>query len=72
MFGAVGTAIDLALGLNTMTDDAASTMAALGRHGVDGALKTVEGHSVATLGNAKRLIVVVAAHLASGHSSLLH
>jgi len=72
MFGAVGTAIDLALGLNTMTDDAALTMTALGRHGVDGALKTVESHSVVTLGNAERLIVVVAAHLASGHSTLLH
>ena len=71
MPGAMGTAVDLALGLDAVADHPAFAMGASGSHGVDGAFEAVERHRPVALGNAERLVIVVAAHITLSHGTLL-
>ena len=72
--GAVGATEDFAPGfnLNAVPDDLATTVSALGRQGVDGALEAVENMRL-TGGEAyfKSLVGVVPADVTRGHFGLL-
>ena len=54
-----------------MPDDSAPAMCACGRELVNRALEAIEGVSASLSANFERLIVVVAANLASGHLCIL-
>src|SRR5438552_14092613 len=69
MPGAIGTAVDLALGLDAVADHPAFAVGASGGHGVDGAFEAVERHRPVALGNAERLVIVVAAHITLSHGN---
>jgi hypothetical protein len=71
MLGAMGAAVDLAVGFHTMSDDAALAMLAARRHGVDSALEAVEGLRLTALRDLERLVVIVPANLASRRGALL-
>lgn len=68
---AVGTAVDVPMfALDTMSDDAASTMTAGGSEDLDGALKGVEVVGLAVVGDLKRPPVGVAAAVTGIHGWL--
>src|SRR5262245_15583024 len=67
VLGAMGAAINLAPGFDAMADHPAIAVGAMRRHGVDRALEAVEGHGACALGDAKSLVIVVTADVASGH-----
>jgi hypothetical protein len=69
--GTVRTTIEQAIDFNAMTDDAAATMVALGRQGLDGALKTVKGITLALRGDLKGFVVFVPTDMTTGHPVLL-
>src|SRR5438034_1923369 len=72
MVGAMGTAIDRTAGFDAVTDDLASAMRTVRRHGVNGAFEAVEGHGPTSQAHLDRLVVIVAADLAcSRHVMLL-
>jgi hypothetical protein len=73
--GAVGTAIELAIShLHAVPDDHTSTVGALGRQGMDRALKTIENVSLVADHDGKRLVIVVSTDFTFGHFSsfLIH
>src|SRR5690606_8151940 len=66
--GAMRAAEEAAVALRAMADDAAATVLAGRGHRVDGALERVEGAAGAVgQGDPEGLVVIVAAHVASGH-----
>ena len=67
----MGTAVDVALGLDAVADHAAFAVGASGRHGVDRALEAVERHRPVALGDAERLVIVVTANITLSHGTLL-
>ena len=70
--GAVRAAIEHPLMLGAMADHLASTMRTCGRQHVDGAFEGVEGVTCAVgTGDGECLVVIVAAHCASGHRVFL-
>lgn len=70
LLGAVSAAIDLAVLLDPMADNPAITMGTGRRHCVNSALKAVEGHRAAILGDTEGLIVIVAAMITFSHFRL--
>ena len=71
MSRAMGTAVDLVLGLDAVADNPAFAMGASGGHGFDSALEAVERHRSVALGDAERLVIVITAHIALSHGTLL-
>ena len=69
--GAMGAAVDVALGLDAVADHAAFAVGASGRHCVDGAFEAVERHRPVALGDAERLVIVVTANITLSHGTLL-
>jgi predicted phosphoribosyltransferase len=61
---AIGTAVDLVLRFDPVPHDPALAMGTLASHGVDGALKVVKSHYLASLGDA-------AASITASHFDLL-
>ncbi len=55
-----------------MTDDAAVTVSALRRYGLNGTFKTVEHVILVIHANDEALVVVVSAYFTPGHTVLLH
>jgi hypothetical protein len=70
VLGTVGTAIDLATGLDTVTDHSTVAVGAARRHSMNGTLKAVEGHGSVALADTESLVVIVTAHIASSHRTL--
>jgi AraC-like DNA-binding protein len=68
---AVSAAEDAAIGLDAVTDHAATAVLAGRRQGVNRALEAVERVGLIAANDLKRLVVLVAANIASGHRSLL-
>jgi hypothetical protein len=68
--GAVIAAIEGAIGLQTVADDANTTVLASGGQSVDGTLKAVKDVALAAHDHLKRLVIVVTATLTLGHGSL--
>src|SRR5918999_4755776 len=69
--GAVRAAVHGAVRLDAVPDDLAAAVVAGRRDGVDGALEAVEHVRLAAASDLHRLVVLVAAHFALGHGSLL-
>src|SRR5258708_31403552 len=67
LFGTVGTAKGLVVGLNPVADDAATAMRAPGRHAFNCTFETVECHATRTLSDDYRLVIVVSAHITRRH-----
>ena len=68
---AVGTAVERALSLDTMSDDSALAVRAGWRQCVNRALETVEDVGFSGVNHLKGLVVVVSADFALGHGILL-
>lgn len=66
--GAVGAAIKGVIGLDTVSDDLASTVITDGCEFVDCALKTVEGMACARCYDFKGQIIIVATHFTFRHA----
>jgi hypothetical protein len=71
MPGTMGTAVDLALGLDAVADHPAFAVSASRGHRVDSAFEAVERHRPVALGNAKRFVIVVTANITLSHGTLL-
>ena len=71
LFGTVGTAKGLVLGLNPVADDAAAAMRAPWRHALNCTFETVECHATRTLSDNHRLVIVVSTHVTRRHMSHL-
>jgi hypothetical protein len=71
VFGTMGTTIDLAAGLDAVPDHATVAVGTARRHGMNGALKAVEGHCPVALADTESLVVIITAHIASSHRLLL-
>ena len=67
---AMGTAVDHVLRFDPVPHDPALEMGTLGSHAMDGALKSVKSHCLASLGDAKGFVVVVAANITACHFDL--
>jgi hypothetical protein len=67
MLGAMRTAINFAVHLDTVSDDVAIAMGALRRQCVYSAFKAVECVALAVGDDFKRFVVVVAANFTNGH-----
>src|SRR5256885_14921129 len=67
VLGAMSAAKDVAGRLDPVPDDLAAAMRARGRHRLDRAFEAVEGHRAAGALDLERLVVIVAADIASGH-----
>jgi hypothetical protein len=63
---------DFTVCLDAVADDTAVTMRALGRHGVNGALKTIERHCPVALYDPQGLVVVISADVTFRHGTLLN
>jgi len=63
----MGTAVEEAIGFDTMTDDHASAVLALGSKGVNGAFKRIECMRFSILHDLERFIIIVAANFTLGH-----
>jgi hypothetical protein len=72
LFRAMGTAEDFAVAFDAVSNDLAIAVGAGWRQHVNGALETVEGMFLTILANRKCFVILVPAHLALGHSSLLY
>ena len=70
MLSAVGAAVHQAAGFVAMADDAATAMLAFRSELVDGALKAIEVVGNPVYHDFQRLVVFIAADLASGRSSV--
>src|SRR5262249_17396465 len=66
---AMGTAVDLPVCLDPMTDDPAMAVGALRRHRLNFALEAVERHRAASLRHVQSLVVVVTADIATRHGA---
>src|SRR5215475_1311498 len=71
MLGAMGAAVDLVPCLDAVTNHPTVAVSTPRRHGMDGALETVEGHRPAALGDTDGLVVIITAYVASRHDPLL-
>src|SRR5262245_1146625 len=71
MLGAMGAAIDLVPCLDAVTNHPTVAVSTPRRHGMDGALETVEGHRPAALGDTDGLVVIITAYVTSRHDPLL-
>lgn len=69
--GAMGTAVEGAIGLHPVPDDLATAMAALWGQSMDGALKTVEYVGLSIHPDFECLVILVSADFAFGHLFLL-
>jgi hypothetical protein len=67
VLGAVGAAVDCAVGLDAMADHAAIAVLAARREGVDRALETVERVVVTVENDLEGLFVFVSANFAACH-----
>jgi hypothetical protein len=67
----MGTAVDLARGLDAVANDRALAVRTTRRHGVNGTLEAVERHGSVLTRDAKGIVIVITADVAFGHGTLL-
>ncbi len=67
MLGAMDAAKDATLRLHAVADNAAATMIARRRQGMNGAFKAIEGVRLAVHHHLKTLVILIAANVAYSH-----